>query len=326
VSYQATKWAWEQHTSSASRKCLLVAIANFADADGFCVVSQEALAEMTDQKERALRDNLHILEEAGFFKRVERRRDDGARLEDGYQLPFRTKHQAVTTREKPTVRAAQALPADSAGSESGKPASNAPRVLPAESAGYQAADSAGATGEQPAESAGNIKTSSSKENYVESNNNTNAPDGYASALRVIREAGALEAWRAWIVHTQAATSTQRAQAPHWAAWITDGKLERLRVEAMDVIALGTSVVHPWAVLRSRMTKPVDTRSQAVRDSTGGTSAPPPNLMPGAKLTLPNGDECLIVHVKPGTVVTDHPQHDRIPFGLLRQWGVIPSDR
>jgi hypothetical protein len=49
MSWQATAWAINQTTGSTRRKALLLALANYADANGVCWPSQERLAADTEQ-------------------------------------------------------------------------------------------------------------------------------------------------------------------------------------------------------------------------------------------------------------------------------------
>lgn len=82
MSIYATKWAYAQNVTPAGRKFVLVALADFADAEGRCFPGQDTLAVMTGQDERSIRRHMDALEEAGLIRREERRRSDGSRTTD----------------------------------------------------------------------------------------------------------------------------------------------------------------------------------------------------------------------------------------------------
>lgn len=86
MSNHAITWAYEQHVSQCGAKFVLVALADYADENGFCYPSQETLAKMTSQKERTVRAHLKQLEADGFLKRERRRLPGGKWTSDGYQL------------------------------------------------------------------------------------------------------------------------------------------------------------------------------------------------------------------------------------------------
>jgi hypothetical protein len=73
VSIQAVSWAMQQRLNSPTLKFVLIAVANYADEDGFCWPSQKRLSRDTELSERAVRDALKRLEERGILERSERR-------------------------------------------------------------------------------------------------------------------------------------------------------------------------------------------------------------------------------------------------------------
>jgi DNA-binding Lrp family transcriptional regulator len=75
----ASTWAWKQHVRPAARKFVLLALAEFADAEGACRVSQAELAEMTDQSKRSVLTHLAELETEGLITREKTRDEDGYR-------------------------------------------------------------------------------------------------------------------------------------------------------------------------------------------------------------------------------------------------------
>lgn len=94
-------WAYEQDVKPAAAKFVLVTLANNANGEGYCWPGQQRLARLTGMSERALRDNIIALEEAGLIRRERRHRKSGSRSSDGYWL----------------VGFADDLPAESAGNQ-----------------------------------------------------------------------------------------------------------------------------------------------------------------------------------------------------------------
>ena len=82
MSIYATKWAYAQPVKPAGRKFVLVAIADFADAEGRAFPGVNTIATMTGQDERSVRRHIDALEEAGYLQSAERRRKDGSRTTD----------------------------------------------------------------------------------------------------------------------------------------------------------------------------------------------------------------------------------------------------
>lgn len=128
MSAQALTWAYAQTVKPATAKFVLVTLANASNGDGYCWPGQRRLMEWTGMSERALRDQISVLEAAGLIVRERRHRKNGSRTSDGYWL----------------VGFAD-LPADVAA------------TLPAESAAYQPADIAGDGENLPAESAAHYR-------------------------------------------------------------------------------------------------------------------------------------------------------------------------
>lgn len=77
MSWQATAWAAKQRTGSPSRKCLLLAIANYADASGSCFPSQQTLATDTEQSVDTIQRNSRRLEKDGLLRLELVQRDGG---------------------------------------------------------------------------------------------------------------------------------------------------------------------------------------------------------------------------------------------------------
>ncbi|KRP85218.1 hypothetical protein AOQ73_39105 [Bradyrhizobium pachyrhizi] len=69
MSWQATAWAIKQKTGSARRKAVLLALANYADANGVCWPSQERLARDTEQSVDSVQRHSNALEELKLIKR-----------------------------------------------------------------------------------------------------------------------------------------------------------------------------------------------------------------------------------------------------------------
>lgn len=97
MSHWASSWAYEQDIQPCGRKFVLVALAGFADEDGFCYPSQETLAKMTGQDVRSVKRHLKALENDEVIKRKARWKSAGGRNSDGYTL------QAPPDRLRPKV-------------------------------------------------------------------------------------------------------------------------------------------------------------------------------------------------------------------------------
>ncbi|UWX64780.1 helix-turn-helix domain-containing protein [Deinococcus rubellus] len=68
MSLYATRWAYAQDVKPAGRKFVLVAIADFADAEGRAFPGASTIAEMTGQDERSVRRHIDSLQQDGFIK------------------------------------------------------------------------------------------------------------------------------------------------------------------------------------------------------------------------------------------------------------------
>lgn len=78
-------WAYKQNVSTGA-KFVLVTLANFADGNGVCFPGQQRLCSMTGQGERSVRRHLEQLELLGIITIQERRRADGSKTSNLYQL------------------------------------------------------------------------------------------------------------------------------------------------------------------------------------------------------------------------------------------------
>ena len=87
MAFEYIGWAYHQHVSPSAAKFVLVALADSANADGYCFPGQQRLARMTGQSVRSVRAHIKNLEADGYLRRSPRRRKDGSRTSDGYYLP-----------------------------------------------------------------------------------------------------------------------------------------------------------------------------------------------------------------------------------------------
>lgn len=88
MSIQAVACAIALRGVSSTEKLLMIALANYADADMRCYPSHKTLAEDTCLSERTILSALKSLGERGLLKRAERRRLDGSRSTDLITLYF----------------------------------------------------------------------------------------------------------------------------------------------------------------------------------------------------------------------------------------------
>lgn len=78
-------WAFDQELPP-NEKLLLLAIADHADAEGFCYPGQRGLARKVSMSERTVRTLIGKLEERGVIIRERRQTETGQRRNDGYKL------------------------------------------------------------------------------------------------------------------------------------------------------------------------------------------------------------------------------------------------
>ena len=86
MSITALNWAFSAEIDSSNAKFVLVALSNYADEDGYCYPSQARLARDTGQSERSVRRHLAKLEADEWITRSERRRRNGSRTSDAFNL------------------------------------------------------------------------------------------------------------------------------------------------------------------------------------------------------------------------------------------------
>ena len=110
MSVQAISWALKQQVGNPVAKLVLIALANYADADGYCWPSQALLAAECGISLRCVRENLTRLEMVGAIDRKERRRPDGTRRSDGVSL----KIQRENNQAADNAACEDELPADTA--------------------------------------------------------------------------------------------------------------------------------------------------------------------------------------------------------------------
>lgn len=88
MSIHAAKWAWSQKVGHSTRKLVLVALADHANADGECWPSMRLVADFAECSPRTVQRHIDALEDEGFVKRTSRRtRGDGRFSSWNYRLP-----------------------------------------------------------------------------------------------------------------------------------------------------------------------------------------------------------------------------------------------
>lgn len=107
MSYQATCWAWNQQTESASQKLVLLALADACGGDEddprICWPSIKRITTQTDVGVSLVRKHLVRLDEVGLITKVERRRRvDGSLGTWVYTINF-TSVNGLTVGEGPSV-------------------------------------------------------------------------------------------------------------------------------------------------------------------------------------------------------------------------------
>ncbi len=88
VSVQHISWAMEQTTGNPTRKAVLVALADFTNAEtGKCCPYISTIAARTEYSEKTVQRALNDLVVAGFVERSRRKRPDGKQAGYDYRLP-----------------------------------------------------------------------------------------------------------------------------------------------------------------------------------------------------------------------------------------------
>lgn len=129
MSAWATTWAYEQDIKPCGKKAVLVALAHFADVEGFCYPSQETLGDMTSQGVSTVRSHIDSLRKSGVIVTGHRYKK-GKRTSDGFYLQApaeRLQPQRSNNRSKSAV-ARDSLPLTKQGATAENPASLPPRV------------------------------------------------------------------------------------------------------------------------------------------------------------------------------------------------------
>ncbi|MFL6285729.1 MAG: helix-turn-helix domain-containing protein [Pyrinomonadaceae bacterium] len=86
MSVFAAAWAYKQRIKVSGAKFVLVALANFADSNGYCFPGQHTIAKMTSLDERTVRSHLKWLEDHHFIRRSRAHDDKGRRTSDDIYL------------------------------------------------------------------------------------------------------------------------------------------------------------------------------------------------------------------------------------------------
>lgn len=107
MSVQAIGWALSVKAGSTAAKCVLIALANYADANGICWPSQALIAKQTEQSIDTVQRRLKDLETQNLVSKIERKEQRGK--QGGlyfYQLsmPKAEQIQSVETTPQPAAR------------------------------------------------------------------------------------------------------------------------------------------------------------------------------------------------------------------------------
>ncbi|GGJ89931.1 hypothetical protein [Deinococcus aquiradiocola] len=349
----ATDWAWKQHVQPAGRKFVLVALAEFADAEGACRVAQAELAEMTGQTGRSVLTHLAVLETAGLITREATRDEDGYRDLDVIRL------MAVNgprrNRAKPAVDDARpGLTETVSGRDSqGETVSRGPGRLP-ETVSPQG------TSFLPYVRKDVPNTTPACETHVSGHTETGGGAGLPVTEHRALHATPDEAARDRTGTTGPGTD-QRARAarpgtvnasgpvppagpyraalnaidtagltPDWAQWIRANALRPAAQEAqapvwqawIDAGHADTLKVHALDLVQSggSFTHPWGALKARMRNASippAGTAPPAPvPYRPGDRVRYEDGSEAVVLDVRARGITTDHPHHPDVPIGRL----------
>lgn len=337
MSAHSTVWAWNQKAGKA--KAVLVALANFADANGVCRVPQTHLAAMTESSVSTVYRHLLELEDRGLIAREKHWDDEGRQELDEIQLcGLRPEKRRVSGpvnltayREKPPVNLTAAsnnsnslleFKSSTNNNHAGEtPGQADPQAVDGVDSNPepQAPDGA-ASGEAGTDlhSQGQLKNTHCDGENVNAQGNENvppaAPSAYRAALDAVTGAGLLPVWRDWVRLNRLAQVSQDAQIAVWARWIQEGQSELLRQHAQDIIESG-SFSHPWGALRKRMA------AAPIHPITPTSTAELP-FKEGQRVRYPDGTEAEVLGVRPAGITTDHPTFPDVPVGHLKGLKVI----
>lgn len=115
MSVRAMGWALERNVRPGA-KLVLVALANFADAQGFCYPSQSTLARLTGQTERTVRTHLAALEDADLIARPfeNKRANGGLYRADTFRLQMSKTERGTEPTRRDRRRASKSSTLDTA--------------------------------------------------------------------------------------------------------------------------------------------------------------------------------------------------------------------
>jgi hypothetical protein len=123
MSFEAMKWVSDQDIRPSGRKYVLLALANYADTEGWCFPGQRTIAHYCSQDERTVRAHLAALEADGLVKRERRYTENGRQQRDGFVLRAPSdllRPRARARAERISAPRAERISASRAGNSSGK--------------------------------------------------------------------------------------------------------------------------------------------------------------------------------------------------------------
>ena len=111
MSIHAVSAAFKHDCPSPTAKLVLLALANYADADGLAYPSVKKIVSETGLSERAVRSALKVLVEAGAIEIEARRRGDGTQKSSEYRLTLQTAPAAPSEADRVHEVPVQTAPA-----------------------------------------------------------------------------------------------------------------------------------------------------------------------------------------------------------------------
>ncbi|GGK11371.1 hypothetical protein GCM10008955_00750 [Deinococcus malanensis] len=343
-------WAWNQKAGKA--KSTLVALANFADANGICRVPQTHLAAMTEDHVKTVQRHLQSLEDTGLIYRTKHWDDDGRQELDEIQLcglrpafrsgrgrvsggdiltPYQENPGDILTpiEQDPYSLLGTTFPTNNNHASAFGAGPDQAGLAPGVEVGNQEETEGQAPDGATSGEAHVASPSQDQPKNAHSNGDNVNADGmkqvppvagpYRAAMDTISAAGLLPVWRDWVRLNRLAQVTQEAQAPVWAGWINGGQTDLLRQHAVDLIQSG-SFSHPWGALRKRM------MIQAFEPNSPSPHNRPtperPSLTTGQRVRYPDGSEATVLAVLSRGIATDHPEYPDVPLGQVRTLEVL----
>ena len=103
MSNTALNWAWLIEKLTPIQKLILIALADYADKEGYCWPAIKSLSERCNVVVRTIQRNLKVLEDNDLIMIESRERKDGSSTSNGYLLAMPIKEKLSPLHAKPII-------------------------------------------------------------------------------------------------------------------------------------------------------------------------------------------------------------------------------